>query len=121
MFSGNKRFKSEHSFRDRREESRRVIANYPDRIPVICEQANVFIDEVPYLDKKKFLVPKDLTMGQLVFVIRKRMKLPCEKAIFIFTNKTIPSSYKLVGDVYALNKDIDGFLYVTYSFENVFG
>lgn len=121
MFLQNKRFKTEFSFSDRREESKRVLTNHPNRIPVICEKTNIYSDDVHYLDKKKFLVPKDLTIGQLVFVIRKRMKLPSEKAIFIFMNKTIPASYKLVGDIYDLNKDLDGFLYVTYSFENVFG
>jgi hypothetical protein len=35
-------------------------------------------------------VPSDLTVGQFVYVIRKRIKLSPEKAIFIFTNNALP-------------------------------
>lgn len=42
------------------------------------------------IDKKKYLVPSDLTCGQFVYVIRKRLKLPAEKAIFLFVNGVIP-------------------------------
>ena len=34
--------------------------------------------DVPELDKKKYLVPSDLTVGQFVYVIRKRVKPPAE-------------------------------------------
>lgn len=42
------------------------------------------------IDKKKYLVPADLTVGQFVYVIRKRIKLSPEKAIFIFVNEILP-------------------------------
>ena len=48
------------------------------------------------IDKNKFLVPKDLTLGQFVYVIRKRMKLPPEKAIFVFIKKCLPPMKMLV-------------------------
>jgi len=35
-------------------------------------------------------VPADLTVGQFVYVIRKRIKLSPEKAIFIFVNNVLP-------------------------------
>ncbi len=35
-------------------------------------------------------MPSDLTVGQFVYVIRKRIKLSPEKAIFIFTNNVLP-------------------------------
>ncbi|KAE8956555.1 hypothetical protein PR001_g31694, partial [Phytophthora rubi] len=46
--------------------------------------------DIPDIDKKKFLVPADLTVGQFVYVIRKRIKLSPEKAIFIFVNNVLP-------------------------------
>ena len=38
----------------------------------------------------RYLVPADLTVGQFVYVIRKRIKLSSEKAIFIFIKNTLP-------------------------------
>lgn len=55
---------------------------------MICERADR--SEIEDIDKKKYLVPADLTVGQFVYVIRKRIKLAPEKAIFIFVNNTLP-------------------------------
>ena len=38
----------------------------------------------------RYLVPADLTVGQFVYVIRKRIKLSSEKAIFIFVKNVLP-------------------------------
>lgn len=38
----------------------------------------------------RYLVPSDLTVGQFVYVIRKRIKLSPEKAIFIFVRNVLP-------------------------------
>lgn len=45
-------------------------AKHPDRIPVIVEKRPRDAT-LPLIDKKKFLVPADLTVGQFVYVIRK--------------------------------------------------
>jgi GABA(A) receptor-associated protein len=37
-------------------------------------------------------VPADLTVGQFVYVIRKRIKLSPERAIFIFIDNKLPPS-----------------------------
>ena len=39
---------------------------------------------------RRYLVPADLTVGQFIYVIRKRIKLPPERAIFIFVDNVIP-------------------------------
>jgi GABA(A) receptor-associated protein len=59
--------------------------------------------------------------NQFVFVIRKRLILPAEKGIFLFINGSIPCSSEYMSEIYKRNMDLDGFLYVTYSEENVFG
>jgi hypothetical protein len=38
----------------------------------------------------RYLVPTDLTVGLFVYVIRKRIKLISEKAIFIFVKNVLP-------------------------------
>jgi GABA(A) receptor-associated protein len=54
-------------------------------------------------------------------IIRKRIKFPPEKAIFMFINNKIYPITSDIGTIYDTNKDPDGFLYVTYCQENTFG
>ncbi|KAI6111526.1 autophagy-related protein 8 precursor [Pisolithus thermaeus] len=103
----------------RKQEAERIRQKYPDRIPVICEKADR--TDIPTIDKKKYLVPSDLTVGQFVYVIRKRIKLPPEKAIFIFVDEVLPPTAALMSAIYEEHKDEDNFLYVSYSGENTFG
>ncbi|CAJ0915905.1 7989_t:CDS:2 [Entrophospora sp. SA101] len=113
------KFKNEHPFEKRKGEAEKIRIKYPDRIPVICEKAEK--SDIATIDKKKYLVPADLTVGQFVYVIRKRIKLSSEKAIFIFVGEVLPPTAALMSNVYEEYKDKDGFLYVTYSGENTFG
>ncbi|KVH97104.1 Autophagy protein Atg8 ubiquitin-like protein [Cynara cardunculus var. scolymus] len=103
----------------RHAEASRIREKYPDRIPVIVERAEK--SDIPNIDKKKYLVPADLTVGQFVYVIRKRIKLSAEKAIFIFVENVLPPTGAIMSTIYDDKKDDDGFLYVTYSGENTFG
>ncbi|KAK7332326.1 hypothetical protein VNO80_29076 [Phaseolus coccineus] len=112
-------FKLQHPLERRQAEASRIREKYPDRIPVIVEKAER--TDFPDIDKKKYLVPADLTVGQFVYVVRKRIKLSAEKAVFVFINNTLPSTAALMSAIYEENKDQDGFLYMTYSGENTFG
>lgn len=113
------KFKEEHTFEHRKLESERVMKKYPDRLPVICEKSSkTFMREI---DKKKYLVPSDLTCGQFIYVVRRRLALPAEKAIYLFVGGIIPKTSDTIMDIYHQKKDLDGFLYITYSDENVFG
>eukprot|EP01035_Chromulina_nebulosa_P018618 gene18618-24349_t len=113
------KFKSNHSFDARQAEAKRVRTKYPERIPVICEK--IAISKVQEIDKNKYLVPQDLTVGQFVFVIRKRLKLQPEEAIYLSVNGSFPQNAALLRDIYEKMKDADGFLYIRYSSENTFG
>ena len=112
-------FKSKYSFDNRCKESNNIITKYPDRIPVIVEKHET--SDVVNIDKNKYLVPCDLTVGQFVYVIRKRMKMPPEKAIFVFVDNQIPMQSSLMSSIYDQSKDRDGFLYIKYAGENTFG
>jgi GABA(A) receptor-associated protein len=85
------------------------------------EKANAGKDDIPALDRVKFLVPKDVSATQFTYIIRKRIELPPEKAIFIFVNNNLPTSSSYISELYETHKDEDGFLYMTYSGENTFG
>lgn len=45
--------------------------------------------------------------------------MPPEKAIYIFVDEVLPPTAALMAQIYDDYKDEDGFLYVTYSGENV--
>jgi GABA(A) receptor-associated protein len=69
------------------------------------------------------LVPYDITVGQFIYVIRKRIRLPASSALFLFVGEDailLPINLEML-DVYHRYKNKDGFLYILYSKENVFG
>lgn len=114
-------FQKKFTFEERVKESDKIRTKYPDRIPIILERSSNCISSVPDIDKHKFLVPRDITVGQFLFVIRKRIKLNSKTALFIFINNKIPSASSLIGSIYDTDKNEDLFLYATYSGENTFG
>ena len=105
--------KEEHPLDVRKASSASIRAKHPDRIPVIVEKRQRDAS-LPEIDKKKFLVPSDLTVGQFVYVIRRRIRLSPEKALFIFVrNGTLPAAAALMSLIYEEYRDEDGFLYIT--------
>jgi GABA(A) receptor-associated protein len=117
----NYSFSKKYSLYDRWTESSRIMKKYPDKIPIICEcLTNVSID-CSHINQIKYLVPRDLTIGQFIYMIRKRINILREKAIFLFINGGIPSSTRILGDLYDYYKANDGFIYIKYSYENTFG
>ena len=108
----------------RREECARIRAKYPERIPVVAERDPRAAKDIPKLARTRYLVPNDLTTGQFVFVLRKRLQLPPEKAVFIYvgSQRVMPASSMLMGACYLEHKDKDdGFLYVRITGEDTFG
>lgn len=112
-------FKDKYPFEKRREEATRIRSKYPDRFPIIVEK--VPRSPIPDIDRHKFLVPNDLTIGQFIYVIRKRIKLSPEQALFIFVNNTLPPTSEFVSNIYTKYRDDDGFLYCLIAGESVFG
>tara|TARA_B100000029_G_C17242208_1_gene839482 strand:+ start:159 stop:506 length:348 start_codon:yes stop_codon:yes gene_type:complete len=112
-------FKERLTLEERIQESERIKEKYADRIPVIVERTNN--SNLPELDKHKFLVPNTLTVGQFLYVIRKRIKLEHSHALFIFIANTVPQISKNMSELYDSHRDEDGFLYTTVASENTFG
>jgi GABA(A) receptor-associated protein len=104
----------------RKAESQRIKLKYPNRIPLI-----LFKDKksnLPQINRYKYLIPGDLTLAQFIQVIRKKIKLTPEKAIFIFTeDNTLVKISDLIYTLYTRYKNEDGFLYLIYYEENTFG
>eukprot|EP00697_Spironema_sp_BW2_P000808 gnl/Spiro4/11085_TR5875_c0_g2_i1.p2 gnl/Spiro4/11085_TR5875_c0_g2~~gnl/Spiro4/11085_TR5875_c0_g2_i1.p2 ORF type:complete len:130 (+),score=50.27 gnl/Spiro4/11085_TR5875_c0_g2_i1:104-493(+) len=120
------KFKDQHPFEQRQNEALRVRLRYPNKTPVIVERDASARDDVPDLEKTKFLIPNDYTMGQLMFIVRSHLRnrdqaLSPSQTLYFFVNKMIPRVDELVSSVYATHHDADSFLYVTYVVENSYG
>lgn len=98
----------------------RLLKKYPDKVPVIFLPSS----NAPSIDKRKFLIPRDLLISQLNYIVRQKIELSPEKALFLhFGNKgnIMPNANMLLSEAYELYKEKDGILYSTYSLENTFG
>ncbi|CAI0470057.1 unnamed protein product [Linum tenue] len=112
-------FKAEFTLEQRLSESRDMTAKYPDRIPVIAER--YCKTDLPQMEKKKYLVPRDMSVGQFIHILSSRLRLAPGKALFVFVNNTLPQTSTTMDSVYESFKDDDGFLYMCYSSEKTFG
>ena len=101
------------------ESAKKLRQKYPDRIPVVISN----VDNRVTLRKHKFLVPLDLTVGQLVYIIRRHAeKIQQSDALFIFVSKkqVIPPTSELIRNLYE-EYNSDGFVKLDVSLENTFG
>ncbi|XP_035579187.1 gamma-aminobutyric acid receptor-associated protein-like 2 [Zalophus californianus] len=71
-------------------ESAKTQVKHPDRVPVTVEKVSG--SQIVDNDKRKYLVPSDISVAQFMWLIRKRIQLPSEKASFLFVCKTVPQS-----------------------------
>ena len=94
-----------------------IFVKYPDRIPMIVDTKKELI-----LDKNKYIVPKELTIGQFIYMLRKRINMNENNNIYMLCNNQLLVSSHTVAQVYSTNKDDkDGFLYIVIAVENTFG
>lgn len=96
------------------------LKTYPDKVPVLVSRLKG--STAQQIENERLLVPHELTVAQLIFIIRRRLKFPAEKALFLFVNGSIPSGTQTIQNIYNQYKNTnDGFLRVAYTEENVFG
>ena len=121
-------FKQSHSFESRAAESAKIRARYSDRVPVIVERAKNE-HTLGALDKKKYLVPGDVTVAQFTYIIRKRMRMDHTTAMYVFVETVkdakrsfiLPPTSSTLTSIYRDHADEDGFLYLSYNGENFSG
>lgn len=115
-------FKKNKTFEYRKSESTRIMNKHNNKIPIILERQRKSIDDsISTINKTKYLVPHNFSLGEFLYIIRSKTKMKPETAIFLFVNTNLLSASDLMCKIYDDNKDPDGFLYITYAGENVFG
>ena len=112
-------YKEIYPFEKRKADGDVIRRKYPDRVPVIVEKSPQAT--IANLDKTKYLVPADLTVGQFYYLIRKRIHLRAEDALFFFVNNVIPPTSASMRQLYEEHHEEDNFLYIAYSDESVYG
>mmetsp|Transcript_38008 Transcript_38008/g.75349 ORF Transcript_38008/g.75349 Transcript_38008/m.75349 type:complete len:126 (+) Transcript_38008:107-484(+) len=113
-------------FETRNAEASRILAKYPDRVPVLCEKAPR--SDLPDIEKKKFLVPGTMLIGEFKYIIHKHITqtactaIASDQTVYLFVNSRIlPKTGELMSAVYDKYKADDGFLYILYNAENTLG
>ena len=107
-------FKRKYPLDARRRECESILSRHQGRIAVIVEPH----EGSPPIDKTKYLIPIDLTCGQFLYILRRRIRLGKEQALFLHARNSLLVGTDLVSKVSA---DEDGFIYVKYAIENAFG
>jgi GABA(A) receptor-associated protein len=114
-------FRRKNSEVNRKAESRKALHRHPDRKPLIVERSDR-ATVIPDLDRKKYLVPDDMKISQLLHVIRSRGNITPAQALFVFVDGgTLVSSSDTIESIYSKYKSSDGLLYITYCDEATFG
>ncbi|KAJ7202481.1 putative ATG8-essential for autophagy, partial [Mycena rebaudengoi] len=102
----------------RQAQAQRMLQNYPDMVPVICERAAG--SSLPEHSNKKYIIPSAFTTAQFTYVMRNNLKIASETAFFIFVGDALPQPTTAMMEVLPevqvlLHPYEDGFLYLTYS------
>nr|CAD7264561.1 unnamed protein product [Timema shepardi] len=107
---------------------RALQLRFEPRLPCQTFQYMIIVERfykemyLPRLDKTKFLVPQEITMSQFVSIIRNRMQLGSTQAFYLLVNnRSMLSLSKTLAEVYNEYRADDGFLYLTYASQEVFG
>lgn len=117
----SKPFKQRRSFENRKLEADSIKKKFPTKIPVVVERYQRE-SNLPEMDKAKFLVPQELTMMNFAIIIKQRLGVASSRAFyFVIDNQSMVSTSKTIAEVYREHKDADGFLYMTYASQEMFG
>lgn len=116
-------YKNDTSETARMLKSRLLITKYPNSIPVILEKSPS--DKVlSNINKTKYVMPKEMTVSNIIDILRKNMKDKINQynSIYLICDENIMlSGSQSVDYLYNNYKNKDGFLYIQYCGENVFG
>ncbi|XP_045466943.1 microtubule-associated proteins 1A/1B light chain 3C-like [Harmonia axyridis] len=96
-------------------------SRFPTRVPVIVKR---FSKEkhLPQLDKKKYLIPQEVTMSEFQMFLRNKMELQSNRSMYLLVNnRSMLSLSTTIAEVYHEYANNEGYLSITYTSQEVFG
>ena len=96
LFSSNKKYKDLFSKDERIKESNRILAKYPNYIPVIIDCS----DKIGILKKQKFLVPSEVSASHLLHSVRRQFETKKSDAVFMFCDNVLVCPTIIMGNIY---------------------
>jgi GABA(A) receptor-associated protein len=114
LFSSQKKDKLKESVK-------KILDKYDDRVPIFVFKSRRD-NALNNIDKNKYIVPTNLTAGDLLNIIRKKLDINQEVSICLFINdKIMVSNSEKIGVLYEEYKNEDNLLNIYYCGENSFG
>ena len=114
---------TEMTVEERLRSSQRIRDKYPGHFPVYVTRYEHC--RLPEIQKNKYLVPGHFTMGQVIFLVRKRITLRPSDALFLYVctdaDKVLAATGETIDGVFERHRKEDGLLYLQYATENTFG
>lgn len=105
-----------------KEEEQTILDKYPNRIPIVLEPGDRHVSR---LRSNKFLVPKDLTVGEFVAMVRRKLVMKPEQALYMsLEDGTMLNCSCLVVELYDTYKNMNDRhkgLTILYFTESTFG
>ena len=121
MVSKEFHFQQKYTLEERQLKFKEIESYLHKFVPIIIEESRTSSENSP-AKYNLFLMSKDTTFTLMSKKIKERNIVDPEKAIFFLLNGKIAVSLSTtLSSVYEQYKHEDGFLYVLYSFENVWG
>ena len=99
----------------------KIKEKYPDRVPIfVLKSKNDRV--LPHINMNKFVVPAQITVAELMNIVRKRIAIGAETSMFFFIDeKLLVCGTDSLGQLYEDHKNEDGLLLIYYCGENTFG
>jgi hypothetical protein len=115
-------YKEISSFDERKKRSNSLLNKFSDKIPVILEKSSK--DKyLPKIDKNKLLVANQMTIASVIQLLKNNLNINQSTSIYIMVSdkNVMLSGSQSIESIYKDYKNEDGFLYLEYCTENVFG
>lgn len=97
-----------------------LLLRFPKKVPVIIQKSLSCTDRHLTLPKSRYLVPKSMSVAELLFYLRYQLHVPAHVSIFIWINDKLPSLNHTMGLLFE-EENINNRLYLYYGTEHTFG
>ena len=115
------KFQKENSLDLRKKECKKLFDKNPNKIPIICEKDKKCCI-TQELIKSKFLIPLYMSTYQFRNIIRNKLLLSNSQSLFfLIDGKKAITDNCLISEIYNKFKNEDGFLYLTFTTELIWG